>query len=96
MHQIKTTNDFDGWLASQDSVVQIKVAARLRRLSAGNAGDAKAAGDVSEMRIDFGPGYRVYFKRTGAAEFTALTGGTKKTQQADIKRAEKILKALKG
>lgn len=68
-----------------------RIAARIDRLAIGNPGDVKPVGSgISEMRIDYGPGYRVYFVQRGSAVVVILCGGHKKTQAADIKRAVKI------
>ena len=68
-----------------------RIAARLDRLALGNPGDVKPIGSgVSEMRIDYGPGYRVYFVQRGSAVVVILCAGDKRTQAADIKRAIKI------
>lgn len=68
-----------------------RIAARIDRLALGNPGDVKPIGSgISEMRIDYGPGYRVYFVRRGSAVVVILCGGDKRTQAADIKRAIKI------
>jgi putative addiction module killer protein len=68
-----------------------RIAARIDRLAIGNPGDVKPVGSgISEMRIDYGPGYRVYFVQRGSAVVVILCGGDKKTQAADIKRAVKI------
>lgn len=69
---------------------------RIDRLSEGNPGDVKPVGSgISELRIDFGPGYRVYFMKSGLLVIVLLAGGDKRTQQADIKRAVKIAKDWK-
>ena len=68
-----------------------RIAVRIDRLALGNPGDVKPVGSgISEMRIDYGPGYRVYFMQLGLAVVVILCGGDKKTQAADIKRAIKI------
>jgi len=68
-----------------------RIAARIDRLALGNPGDVKPVGSgISEMRIDYGPGYRVYFMQRGSVVVVILCGGDKKTQAADIKRAIKI------
>ena len=68
-----------------------RIAVRIDRLALGNPGDVKPVGSgVSEMRIDYGPGYRVYFIQRGAMVIVILCGGDKRTQAADIKRAIKI------
>jgi putative addiction module killer protein len=71
-----------------DSSARARIAARIDRLALGNPGDAKpVGGGVSEMRVDYRPGYRVYYTRTGRVVYLLLCGGTKATQDADIKRA---------
>ena len=70
----------------------MRVLTRLNRLVAGNAGDTKSVGDgVMELRIDYGPGYRVYYAKVGRQLVLLLTGGTKKRQQADIEQAKAFL-----
>ena len=69
-----------------------RIAARIDRLALGNPGDVKPVGSgISEMRIDYGPGFRVYFMQRGSAVVLILCGGDKRTQAADIKRAMKIV-----
>jgi putative addiction module killer protein len=83
---------FARWLARlADRQARSRVLVRLKRLAANNPGDVKPVGQgVSEMRIDYGPGYRVYFMQRGQVVIVLLCGGTKGTQQADIKRAIEI------
>jgi putative addiction module killer protein len=81
---------------SPRSPAQARINARIRRLSLGNPGDVKPVGSgVSELRIDYGPGYRVYFLRRGDILVVLLCGGDKRTQGADIKRAIEIAKDWK-
>ena len=69
--------------------------ARVRRMELGNLGDSKSLrGDLMEMRIDYGPGYRVYYVRRGAQIVILLCGGDKRTQQRDIKRARELVERL--
>ena len=77
---------------SQNCVLtKARIAARIDRLSLGNPGDVKPVGSlVSEMRIDYGPGYRVYYMQRGPIIVVVLCGGDKRTQAADIKRAVDI------
>lgn len=76
---------FTDWLGALDRKVRARIDARIDRLILGNFGDCKSVGDgVSELRIDFGPGYRVYFGRDGKTIVLLLCGGDKSTQQADI------------
>ena len=80
---------FEYWLeALPDRIARAKIRARVARVESGNFGDCKLLRDgVSEMRIDYGPGYRVYFMRRGFALVILLAGGNKSTQDADIARA---------
>jgi putative addiction module killer protein len=77
----------------RDSRAKFRIYARVNRLAKGNPGDVKPAGEgISEMRIDYGPGYRVYYKDTGKEIIILLCGGDKTTQDADIINAKKIAK----
>ncbi len=72
-----------------------RVQVRIERLGTGNAGDAKSVGEgVSEMRIDYGPGYRVYFTKRGSEVIVLLAGGDKRTQDADIRTALRLARSL--
>ncbi len=84
------------WLdALKDVRAQVRIAARLRLAEAGNQGDCKpVGGEVSEMRVAFGPGYRLYFTRRQSILIVVLAGGHKATQARDIKRAQRILEQL--
>ena len=80
---------FTKWLASLDGIAFAKVQVYLARLAAGNTSNVKSLGDgVSELKIAFGPGYRVYFGWDGSQLVILLTGGTKQRQPADIVRAK--------
>jgi putative addiction module killer protein len=94
---IVKTDEFLAWTSSlRDRRALAYVNARILRLACGNAGDAKPVGDgVSEMRIHYGPGYRVYFTRQGDRLIVLLVGGTKKTQQADIAMAKRLSAQLR-
>ena len=98
MIQVLRTAAFDDWLQTlRDKVGQRQVLARLTRLSLGNWGDCKpVGGEVTELRIDSGPGYRVYCWRDGDVVVVALGGGDKSTQQKDIAKAQAMAKELKG
>jgi putative addiction module killer protein len=87
-------NVFESWLDSlKDRRAQARVAARLDRLVAGNFGDCKpVGGGVSELKIDYGPGYRVYFAMVDQSHVLLLCGGDKRRQSADIRRAIQYLK----
>jgi len=96
MYVIRQTQEFQDWLDGlKDLRAQVRIVARLRQAEAGNLGDWKAVGgDVSEMRIDVGAGYRLYFARRGRILIVMLAGGDKSTQSKDIKRAQRIFKNL--
>ena len=81
---------FQSWLDSlSDRLAQARIAARLERLTAGNFGDCKpVGGGVSELRIDYGPGYRIYFGKDGERLVILIGGGTKKRQDNDIAAAQ--------
>ena len=98
MFIVRQTQEFQDWLdALKDLRAQLRIAARLRLAEAGSLGDWKAVGgEVSEMRVDVGPGYRIYFTRRGRILIVVLAGGDKSTQSRDIKRAQRILKALES
>jgi putative addiction module killer protein len=87
--EVRKTKIFANWLDGlRDARAKARILVRLRRLSLGNFGDWKSVGDgVSELRIDYGPGYRVYLTRQGNSVVILLAGGTKKSQSRDIKRA---------
>ena len=90
--EICETLVFSAWLESlRDAQARTRVQARILRLRYGNPGDVKPVGEgVSEMRIDYGPGYRVYFVKRGALLIILLAGGAKPTQDKDIKTALKL------
>ena len=96
MFSIRLTQEFHDWLDDlKDARAQVRIAARLRLAEAGNLGDWKAvSGEVSEMRVAFGPGYRLYFTRRQSILIVMLAGGDKSTQARDIKRAQRILNQL--
>lgn len=96
MFTVLQTDEFQNWLdALRDNRAQARIAARLRLAEARNLGDWKpVGGEVSEMRVDFGPGYRLYFTRRGRLLIVMLVGGDKSSQARDIRRAQRILKEL--
>ena len=96
MVEIRKTDEFVQWIdAVRDVRARAKVQARVERLAAGNSGDAEPIGEgVSELRIDYGPGYRVYFKRRGLMLMILLAGGDKGSQDKDIKTALRLAKNL--
>ena len=80
----------------KDARARARIAARVRRAELGNFGDSKSVGGgVSEMRIDHGPGYRLYFTVRGQSLILLLCGGDKRTQVTDIRRAQQMLSELK-
>lgn len=96
MSQIRKTETFAQWLDGlRDIRARARVQVRIERLAAGNAGDVEPVGEgVSELRIDYGPGYRVYFKKHGREIVILLAGGDKRTQSADIKTALRLARDL--
>lgn len=96
MLEIRKTEDFETWLSGlRDRVGKAKIISRIQRLELGNAGNVRAVGEgVSEMKIDFGPGYRVYYKQIEKMIVLLLCGGDKSTQDKDIKRAKQIAAEL--
>ncbi len=86
MIEIRKTDSFAKWIDGlQDIRARARILVRIERLKAGNPGDVKPIGEgISELRIDYGPGYRVYFKRMGQKVIILLAGGDKKTQPKDI------------
>ena len=96
MLEIRKTDTYAQWIDSlRDLQARARIQVRIERLAAGNAGDVKAVGDgVSELRIDYGPGYRVYFTKRGREVVILLAGGDKSTQSADIKIALRLARNL--
>jgi putative addiction module killer protein len=96
MITVRLTLEFQDWLDDlADTKAQVRIAARLRQAETGNLGDWKSVGpEVYEMRVNFGPGYRLYFARRGSILIIMLAGGDKSSQSRDIKRAQRILKEL--
>ena len=96
MFEIRKTKTFAKWLDGlRDMRARARVQVRIERLGTGNVGDAKSVGEgVSEMRIDCGPGYRVYFTKRGSEVIVLLAGGDKRTQDADIRTALRLARSL--
>jgi len=92
--EIRETDVFSSWLqALRDSRAKAKIAARIQRLAFGNPGDVRPLGEgISELRIPYGPGYRVYYVQRGNILIVLLCGGDKSTQVKDIKLAHKLAK----
>ncbi len=96
MLEIRKTEAFARWLDGlRDVRARARVQVRIERLAAGNPGDIRpVGGGVSELRIDYGPGYRVYFKYVGREIVILLAGGDKSTQSADIRTALRLARNL--
>ena len=96
MVEIRKTATFSKWIDSlRDIRARARVLARIERLAVGHTGDVKPVGEgVSELRIDYGPGYRVYFKKQGRSVVVLLAGGDKKTQNRDIQTALRLARDL--
>lgn len=94
MVQIEVTDEFDKWLKGlRDLQAKERIFERIARLRDGNPGDVKSVGKgVSEMRISYGPGYRLYYTQQGKALVLLLCGGDKSSQKADIARAIAMVK----
>ncbi len=94
--EIRKTDTFAKWIDGlRDIRARARILVRIERLSLGNPGDVKPVGEgVSEMRIDYGPGYRVYFKKIGQRVVVLLAGGDKRTQAKDIKSALRLAQNL--
>ena len=97
MIEIRQMAIFSLWLRTlRDQRAKARIVARIRRASFGNVGDVRSVGaGVSEMRIDYGPGYRVYFVRRGDTLIILLCGGDKSTQDRDIERAKALAREMK-
>lgn len=96
MFTIRQTEEFVVWLDDiKDKKAQIRIAARIRQAEAGSLGDWQPIeGEVSEMRVHYGPGYRLYFVRRGRVIVVLLNAGEKSTQKRDIRRAIKLASEL--
>lgn len=96
MIEIRQTEAYFQWFDRlDDRQARARINARIRRLSLGNPGDVKPVGEgVSELRIDFGPGYRVYFVRRSRTLVVLLAGGDKHSQEQDIQKALKLAREL--
>ena len=96
MIEVRQTETYIRWISRlRDRQARARINIRVRRLSLGNFGDARpVGGGVSEIRIDYGPGYRVYFIRRGSALMVLLAGGDKSSQRRDIARAHDLAREL--
>lgn len=96
MLKIRKTEEFKAWLdALNDLMGRAKIQARIKRLAEGNQGNVKSVGSkVFEMKIDFGPGYRIYYAKQENEVYLLLIGGSKRTQAKDIQIAKLLAKNL--
>lgn len=95
MFEVRQTDTFRDWIDGlRDLVARRKIAQRVVRLEAGLFGDVKFFDGIGELRVDFGPGYRIYFVQRGRVLVILLCGGDKSTQGRDIKRALELAKEV--
>lgn len=96
MTDVRQTKVFSKWLRKlADHQARAVIARRIERVAAGNLGDVKpVGGKVSELRVNYGPGYRVYFAQSGETVIVLLCGGDKSSQERDIAAAQKMIKEL--
>ncbi len=96
MVEVRQTEAYARWFRRlRDRAARVRIDSRIRRLSLGNPGDVRPVGEgVSEMRIDYGPGYRVYYAQRGQTLVVLLAGGDKASQERDIRRALDLTRGL--
>jgi putative addiction module killer protein len=96
MIEVRQTESYERWFAKlRDRQARARIDTRIRRLSLGNPGDVAPVGEgVSELRVDYGPGYRIYFVRRGETVVILLAGGDKRTQARDIRTALDLARGL--
>ena len=96
MLEVRQTATYSEWFSSlRDRAARIRIDIRIRRLSVGNPGDVKPVGDgVSELRVNYGPGYRVYFVQKNGLYVVLLAGGDKSSQDQDIRQAKALAREL--
>ncbi len=96
MVEVRQTEEFSAWLHGlRDASAVARVVARIRRMEQGNPGDTRSVGKgIMEMRISYGPGYRIYYVHRGAHIVILLCGGDKRAQRQDIKRAQMLAETL--
>ena len=96
MTEIRTTANYDRWFSGlRDRKARGRIDVRLRRLADGDPGDFRAVGSgVLELRISYGPGYRIYYAERGEMLIILLAGGSKRTQERDIRMARELAQAL--
>lgn len=96
MLKVRQTNTYAEWFASlRDRAVKSRIDIRIRRLSLGNPGDVKPVGEsISELRVNYGPGFRIYFIKKGDLYVVLLAGGDKSSQAVDITKAKALAREL--
>ena len=96
MVEIRQTEEYASWFKRlRNREARARIITRIRRLSLGNPGDVKPVGEgVSEIRVDFGPGYRIYFIQQDETLVVLLAGGDKRTQKQNIKKAQELARGL--
>ena len=96
MPEVRKTDEFNAWLEElRDARARAKVLKRVTNMELGNSGNVEAVGEgVSESKIDYGPGYRIYFINRGKELIVLLAGGDKSTQRQDIENAKALAKEL--
>lgn len=96
MNEIRQTEEFSKWLSGlKDKIAKAKILVRIDRLILGLTGDSKSIGEkVSELKINYGPGYRLYYTRKGKTIYILLLGGDKSSQKKDIRKAQKLAREI--
>ncbi|TFV80060.1 type II toxin-antitoxin system RelE/ParE family toxin [Bradyrhizobium frederickii] len=96
MIEVRQTEQFSEWLSRlKDASAVARITVRIRRMEMGNPGDNKSVGrNVREMRVDYGPGYRIYYLQRGTQIVILLCGGDKRSQRQDIKLAQQLAETL--
>jgi len=94
--EVRQTTTYSAWFVGlRDRAAKVRIDIRIRRLSLGNPGDVRPVGEgVSELRVNFGPGYRVYFAQRGDDYIVLLAGGDKSSQENDIREAKSLAREL--
>lgn len=95
MIEVRKTSEFQNWLTKlRDQRAVARITTRIARVEAGLMGDVKYFDGIGELRVDYGPGYRVYFTKRGQTIIILLCGGDKRTQKRDINNAVKMAKEV--